>query len=37
MKSTYSYSNIYNIKISFDIHQNYNDIAIFDTSHKKNN
>ena len=32
MKSTYSYSNISNINISFNIHQNKNDIAILNTS-----
>jgi hypothetical protein len=34
MKSTYSYSNISNISISFNIHQNNNDIAILNTSQK---
>ena len=34
MKSTYSYSNVSNINISFNIHKNYNDIAILNTSSK---
>jgi len=34
MKSTYSYSNISNINISFNMHQKYNDIILLNTSSK---
>ena len=36
MKSTYSYNNISNINISFNIYQDYNNISILNTSPKKN-
>ena len=35
MKSTYSYNNISNINISFNIYQDYNNISILNTSPKK--
>ena len=34
MKSTYSFSNISNINISFNMHQTYNDIILLNTSSK---
>ena len=36
MKTNYSYKNVSNINISFNIHQNKNDIAILNTSLKHN-